>query len=101
MMVIIHTNAVNVTPDFHPCTGWVNRDATPGEASRRKIDGRDQAGALLFRSFQVMESTSAWNEASMILGETPTVVQRSPDSSADSIKTRVTASVPPSRMRTR
>eukprot|EP01031_Cornospumella_fuschlensis_P015328 gene15328-18730_t len=50
-------------------------------------------------SFQVMESSRAWNEASMMLGETPTVVQRAPVSSALSIKTRVMASVPPSRMR--
>ena len=37
-----------------------------------------------------MESISAWNEASMILGETPTVVQRSPSSSRLSMSTRVT-----------
>jgi catechol 2,3-dioxygenase-like lactoylglutathione lyase family enzyme len=41
------------------------------------------------------------NEASMIFGDTPTVVQRSPVSSLLSIRTRVTASVPPLRMRTR
>ena len=37
----------------------------------------------------------------MMLGETPTVVQRSPVSSSLSISTRVTASVPPLRIRTR
>src|SRR5262245_16907889 len=45
-------------------------------------------------SFQVMASLSALNEASMMLGETPTVLQRSPDSSALSTITRVTAPVP-------
>ena len=37
----------------------------------------------------------------MMLGETPTVVQCSPVSSSLSISTRVTASVPPLRIRTR
>ena len=40
----------------------------------------------------MIESIKAWNEASMILGDTPTVVQRSPCSSSLSISTRVTAS---------
>ena len=34
----------------------------------------------------MIESISAWNEASMMLGETPTVDQRSPSSSSLSIK---------------
>ena len=34
MTVIIHTNAVSVTPDFHSFIGWENRDAAPGETSR-------------------------------------------------------------------
>ena len=37
----------------------------------------------------------------MMLGDTPMVVQRSPFSSSLSIKTRVTASVPALRIRTR
>ena len=36
----------------------------------------------------------------MMLAETPTVVQRSPRSSPNSISTRVTASEPPWKMRT-
>ena len=36
----------------------------------------------------------------MMFGETPTVNQRSPDKSPNSIRTRVTASVPPWKMRT-
>ena len=43
----------------------------------------------------MIESVSAWNEASMMLGETPIVHQRSPDASPHSISTRVTASEPP------
>ena len=43
---------------------------------------------------------SAWNEASMMFGYTPTVVQRSPAPTPLSISTRVTASVPPWKMRT-
>ncbi len=70
----------------------------PAKAGRGKFG---QAGALLFKSFQVIESTSAWNEASMMFGDTPTVVQLSPVSSFDSISTRVIAPVPPSRIRTR
>lgn len=65
------------------------------------VKNAPQPGAPSFRSFQVMESISASKEASMMLGETPTVVQRSPVSSVLSIKTRVMASVPPLRMRTR
>ena len=49
----------------------------------------------------MMESIKAWNEASMILADTPTVLQRSPCSSSLSISTRVTASVPELSMRTR
>jgi hypothetical protein len=45
-------------------------------------------------SFQVMPSCSALNEASMMLVETPTVVQRRPPVSALSIMTRVMAAVP-------
>ena len=41
----------------------------------------------------MIESISAWNDASMILGETPTVVQLSPFSSWLSISTRVTVSM--------
>ena len=48
-----------------------------------------------------MESTSAWNDASMMLPETPTVDQRSPVEEPNSTSTRVTASVPPWNTRTR
>src|SRR6185312_4093763 len=58
-------------------------------------------GAPDFTSLYTIESISAWNDASMMFGETPTVVQRSPLSSWLSISTRVIASVPPSRIRTR
>ena len=49
----------------------------------------------------VSSENDYWNEASMILGDTPTVVQCSPVSSSLSISTRVTASVPELRIRTR
>ena len=52
------------------------------------------AAAPSCMSFQVMPSWSALNEASMMLGDTPTVVQRRPLSSVLSIMTRVTAAVP-------
>ena len=58
-----------------------------------------QAPALT--SLYVMASTSAWNEASMMLSETPTVDQRAPSASSNSTSTRVTASVPPWNTRTR
>ena len=48
----------------------------------------------------MMLSISAWNDASMMLSDTPTVHQRAPVASVDSIKTRVIAPVPPLRMRT-
>jgi hypothetical protein len=62
---------------------------------------KHHAGAPDFTSLYTIESISAWNEASMILGDTPIVVQRSPSSSSLSMRTRVTASVPALRMRTR
>lgn len=36
------------------------------------------AASTDFKSFQLSESMSAWNDASMMLGETPTVVQLAP-----------------------
>src|SRR5215470_3330521 len=45
-------------------------------------------------SFQVMPSCRALNDASMMFGDTPTVLQRSPSPLALSIITRVTAPVP-------
>ena len=59
------------------------------------------SGASDLTSLYTIESISAWNEASMMFSDTPTVDQRSPVSSSLSINTRVTASVPPLRMRTR
>src|SRR3546814_11666419 len=47
-----------------------------------------------WNSFQVMPSCSALNDASMMLVETPLVVQRRPLASAPSIISRVTARVP-------
>src|SRR6185503_906572 len=63
--------------------------------------GLSHAGAPDFTSLKMIESIKAWNDASMILADTPTVVHRSPFSSSLSISTRVTASVPPLRIRTR
>ena len=79
-----------------PITGTPARNARlcpPYEAA--------YVGAPARTSLYTIESISAWNEASMMLGETPTVVQRSPVSSSLSISTRVTASVPALRIRTR
>src|SRR5690349_17185126 len=45
----------------------------------------DHAGAPDLMSLKMMESIKAWNEASMIFGDTPIVVQRSPASSSLSI----------------
>src|SRR5262245_66622869 len=73
-------------------------------SARRKIAHRNgdvvdhaacpHAGAADLTSLYMIESIRAWNEASMMLGDTPTVVQCSPASSSLSISTRVTASVP-------
>src|SRR5690606_30158540 len=53
------------------------------------------------QSLNEIESSRASKDASTIFGETPTVNQRCPVSlSRLSISTRVTASVPPVRMRT-
>src|SRR6266496_2902012 len=52
------------------------------------------------KSLKTIESDSAWNEASTILGDTPTVNQRLPLPSRLSTRTRVVAPVPPLRMRT-
>src|SRR5262249_60796346 len=71
------------------------------EIPHRDGDVVDHAVTPAFTSLKTMESIKAWKEASMMLGETPTVVQRSPLSSSLSISTRVTASVPALRMRTR
>src|SRR4051794_2598564 len=83
----------------------LGRSALPGRDRerqwRRGRSSKAHTGAPARTSLYTMESISAWNEASMMLGETPTVVQRSPLSSWLSIRTRVTASVPPLRMRTR
>src|SRR5579864_5665978 len=74
----------------------------PGLLRFARNDGTNtHAGAPDFTSLYTTESISAWNEASMMFGDTPTVVQLSPASSSLSISTRVTASVPPLRIRTR
>ena len=57
-------------------------------------------GAPSRYSLKQMESDSASKEASTMFSETPTVDQRLPAPSALSIITRVTASVPPVRIRT-
>ena len=67
----------------------------------RAREKEDYAGAPDLTSLVTIESISAWNDASMMLDDTPTVVQRSPVSSSLSISTRVTASVPELRIRTR
>ena len=51
------------------------------DVAYRDRDVIDHAGAPDLTSLKMMESIKAWNEASMILGDTPTVVQRSPASS--------------------
>ncbi len=59
------------------------------------------ASAPARTSLKLILSSRASKLASMILGETPTVIQRSPVTvSSVSASTRVTASVPPVRMRT-
>ena len=58
------------------------------------------AGAPSRSNFHWIASSSASNEASTILGDTPTVDQRRPSASSLSMMTRVTASVPPFVMRT-
>src|SRR5258708_40235839 len=50
------------------------------------------AGAPDFTSLYTTESISAWNEASMILGGTPLVVQRCPPPSSLSSKPPLTPS---------
>jgi hypothetical protein len=46
------------------------------------VDHGDAAGTADFTSLNTMESISAWKEASMMFGDTPTVVQCSPSSSS-------------------
>src|SRR5262249_37584889 len=73
----------------------------PGIGAGHGEKSRYAACAPSRNSFQVMESLSALYEASMMLGETPTVVQRSASPSALSIITRVTAPVPAAGVRMR
>src|SRR5271166_489025 len=61
----------------------------------------DAGAAASLNSLKTMESISASKDASTMFGETPTVNHRRPDfRSWLSMRTRVTASVPPVRIRT-
>lgn len=82
------------------CSRWERRFSTSNRDPRGRARRGPHGSAPLFRSLYVIESLSASNEASMMLGDTPTVNQRSPLPSPDSISTRVTASDPPWKMRT-
>src|SRR5712671_756873 len=100
----VHGGAKGVTFLTNRRWRWLDRPQGPAVEKTlppRKRGGKHHAGAPDFTSLYTMESISAWNEASMILGDTPMVVQRSPLSSSLSISTRVTAPVPALRMRTR
>src|SRR6185312_2778975 len=92
---IAHRNG-NVVDHGGPSPGSLHSPPSP---CKRGEGGH--AGAPDFTSLKTIESIKAWNEASMIFGDTPIVVQRSPASSSLSMSTRVTAAVPPLRMRTR
>ena len=58
-------------------------------AERRARELRAYAGAPDLTSLLTTESIYVWNEASMMLGDTPIVIQRSPSSFAHSISTSI------------
>jgi hypothetical protein len=83
-------------------TGQSHRPIEPASrAATRGLPAAHQRAAPARNSLYVMESVSASKLASTMLGDTPTVNQRSPVAlSRLSTSTRVIASVPPVRMRT-
>src|SRR5450759_294154 len=79
-----HRDSKHTERPPHPARTFGPRHPLPASGAREA----SHAGAPDFTSLKIIESIKAWNEASMMLGETPTVVQRWPASSSLSNNTR-------------
>src|SRR5207248_11480768 len=86
--------------DTLPAFGGGGRNEPRAARSPGEQPEADQGLTPSRISLKTIESDNAWKEASTILGDTPTVNQRSPLASRLSISTRVVAPVPPLRIRT-